>query len=213
MMDELSLRDNIREAFLQLQGDRVFAGGRVFANLSIAKGLGGAFGGSEGGSAYTSRIDASNNFFRTNIDFVRYQPLDEVSSAVVRVSGQWSPDNLLASEEWLIGGADSVHGYSIGEGAGDSGYFASLSLRSNPLQNKEGLQVAAFFDYGYSCKRNIFPGGEHKTVLSGFGVGLSSRFMSIAPTSLRLDLGFPINPSTNHIDENPVLYLQTSIRL
>ncbi|HWQ25199.1 MAG TPA: ShlB/FhaC/HecB family hemolysin secretion/activation protein [Chlorobaculum sp.] len=213
LMDELSSRDNTRVAYLQLQGDRVFAGGRGLANLTVAKGLGGMFGGTENGSTYASRVDANNDFFKANLDLARFQPLSDDFSLLVRASGQWSPDNLLASEEWLIGGIDSVHGFSIGEGAGDRGYSASLSLRANPLSNKQSLQLAAFIDYGYSYKRTIFAGSQHRTDLTGVGFGISSHLMTVAPTDVRFDVGFPLNSSTNHINDKPVLYFQTSIRL
>jgi hemolysin activation/secretion protein len=213
MLDALTSRDEVRVAYLQLQGDRVFAGGRALANLTFSEGLGGLFGGSEKGSPYASRLDASNYFFKTTLDLARYQPLSDIFSAFVRVSGQWTPDNLLASEEWLIGGADSVHGYMIGEGAGDTGYSASLSFRANPLENKEILQLAAFLDHGYSYKRAIASGSQHRTELTGIGFGVSSHIKTIAPTDFRLDIGFPLDPSTNSSNDKPVIYFQTSIRL
>lgn len=212
-LDALSALDNTRVAYMQLQGDRVFAGGRGLANLTISKGLGGVFGGTDSGSTNTSRADASNDFFKTNLDLARLQPISDLFSTFVRVSGQWSPDNLLASEEWLIGGVDSVHGYTIGEGAGDSGCNASLSLRANPLANKEALQLAAFLDYGYSYKRTIFGGSRHTTDLTGIGLGVSSHLVTIAPTDVRFDIGFPLNPSTNQSKDKVAIYLQTSIRL
>jgi hemolysin activation/secretion protein len=213
LMNDLSSRDNTRVAYLQLQGDRTFAGGRGFANLTLAKGLGGLFNGSEEGSTLVSRVDGSNDFFKTTLDLARYQPLSDNTSLLVRASGQWSPDNLLGSEEWLIGGIDSVHGFSIGESAGDSGYSASLSFRVNPLADKQILQIATFLDYGHTYKRTIFPGSQHSTDLTGVGFGISSHLMTVSPTDVRFDVGFPIHPSTNRISDKPVLYFQTSIRL
>ncbi|NTW52781.1 MAG: ShlB/FhaC/HecB family hemolysin secretion/activation protein [Chlorobiaceae bacterium] len=212
-LDELSSLDNTRVAYLQLQGDRVFAGGRGLANLTVSKGLGGVFGGTETGSANTSRSGADNDFFKTNLDLVRLQPISDLFSSVVRLSGQWSPDNLLASEEWLVGGQESVHGFAIGEAAGDSGYSASFSLRVNPLENREFLQLAAFLDYGHSYKRTIFSGSRHSTDLTGIGLGVSSHLVTIAPTDLRFDVGFPLNPSTNQSKDKVAFYFQTSIRL
>jgi hemolysin activation/secretion protein len=213
MYDELSARDNTRVAYLQLQGECTFAGGRGFANLTLARGLGGIFDGTEKGSTLVSRVDASNDFFKTNIDLARYQPLSDNTSFLFRASGQWSTDTLLASEEWLIGGIDSVHGFSIGESAGDSGYSAGLSFRLNPLADKQILQFATFLDYGHTYKRTIFPGSQHSTDLAGVGFGVSSHLMTVAPTDVRFDVGFPLHPSTNRINDKPVLYLQTSIRL
>lgn len=213
LLDAISSRDNTRAAYLELQGDKVFAGGRGLADLTISKGLGGMFGGTDPGDPYASRIDASNDFTKLNLDLARYQPVSDIFSALFRVSGQWSGDNLLAGEEWLIGGLNSVHGYSIGEGSGDKGYSASFSLRANPLKNRESLQLAAFIDYGYAYKHLISPGSNHTTELTGVGLGISSHLMTIAPTDLRFDIGFPLNPSSNFLNDNPVLYFEASIRL
>jgi len=213
LMSEISSRDKTRVTYLQFQGDRVFAGGRGLASLTLAKGLGGMFGGTGKGNSFASRFNASNSFFKANLDLARYQPLGESFSALVRASGQWSPDNLLAGEEWLIGGVDSVHGYGLGEGAGDKGCNVSFSLRANPLSNRESLQLAAFIDYGYAYKRNIFAGSQHKAELTGVGVGVSSHLMTIAPTDFRFDIGFPLNPSSNYLKDKPVLYFQAAVRL
>ena len=213
LMNEISKHDHTSVVYLQLNSDHVSLGGKSFGVFTISKGLGGALGGTKVEDPLSSRINASNDFTRFNLDLARYQPVSDMASAMLRVSGQWTGDSLLADEEWLIGGVNSVHGYALGEASGDKGYNASLSFRLNPLKNKEVLQLATFIDHGYAYKKYIQAGSKQTTELTGVGFGVSSHLFTIAPTDFRFDIGFPLNPSSNYADEKPVLYFETSIRL
>ena len=213
LMNEISKHDNTRVIYLQVNEDHVSFGGKTFGAFTISKGLGGALGGTHSDDPLSSRINASNDFTRFNLDLARFQPVSDTVSALLRVSGQWTGDSLLADEEWLIGGVNSVHGYALGEASGDRGYNTSLSFRLNPLKNKESLQLATFIDHGYAFKKYVQAGSHQKTELTGVGFGVSSHVFTIAPTDLRLDIGFPLHPSSNYAGEKPVLYFETSIRL
>ncbi|NTV21909.1 MAG: ShlB/FhaC/HecB family hemolysin secretion/activation protein [Chlorobium limicola] len=213
LLDELSSRDHVRVVYAQLQADQVFLGGRNFYDLTVSRGIGSALGGSgKEENIPTSRAFASNDFTRINLGIARYQPLSDVFSAVVRISGQWSDDNLVAGEQWLIGGVNSVHGYALGEASGDKGYLTSLALRVSPLVKKDLLQFAAYLDYGYSSSKYFVEGSKRQHELAGFGFGVASHLDTFASTDLRLDVGFPIDPSSNYLDESPVIYFETALR-
>jgi hemolysin activation/secretion protein len=213
MMDEISKTDNTRVVYAQVQVDKSFWGGRNLLDLTWSQGLGTAMGGSGLDEIIpVSRQNASNDFYRINLGLLRLQPLSDSFSGLLRVSGQWSPSDLLAGEEWLIGGMNSVHGYSLGEASGDKGYSASLSLRVAPLQNKNLLQLAAYVDYGYAYKKFVQIGSQHKNELTGIGFGATTHFDTFVSTDLRLDIGYPLNPSVNFLKERPVIYLETAIR-
>ncbi len=205
-------KDNIRALYVEAEGNMVAFGGRSLVSATLTQGMGGLFDGTKSGDVLTSRENASNEFTRVNLDFARLQPLSDTFSSLLRLSGQWSSTNLLAGEEWLIGGINSVHGYTAGEASGYQGYSASLALRANPLVNKEVLQLSVFMDYGRATKNNPRLGSKATTELTGVGAGVSSHFNSVSPTDIRVDIGWPLNPSTNFLKETPVLYFDASIR-
>jgi len=212
LFDQLSGYDKTRVVYAELQGDMISYGGKSFANLSLSQGLGDMLGGTKTGDILASRQDATNSFTKLNAGVARLQPLSDGFSSLFRLSGQWSPSNLLAGEEWLIGGINSVHGYASGEAAGTEGYTASLSLRSTPLVNKEILQLSLFLDYGYAHKKNALKGSKVNTSLTGVGFGVVSHIAdSVVPTDLRFDVGFPLNPTSNALQQNPVFSFDVSV--
>ena len=212
-LDELSGKDKSRVAYLQLMGDQVFWGGRGFFGLTWSQGLGTAFGGSSGEDVIPpSRQNASNSFARVNLDLGRYQPLSDLFSTTIRISGQYSDSALMAGEEWSIGGVNSVHGYTAGEASGDRGYTASLAFTAAPLEKKERLQISTYLDHGYAYKKFFSIGSAQVHELTGIGLGFASHFDSVASTDLRLDIGVPLNPSGNYLSENPIIYFETAFR-
>ncbi len=212
LIDALSAHDNIRVLHADVEGDMLSWGGKTFGSIGISHGLGGFLGGMKADDPLASRKNADNSFTHVNLGLARLQPISDNFSALVRVSGQWSDRNLVAGEEWLIGGINSVHGYSSGEGSGDQGYSASIALRATPLANKEILQLSAFLDHGYAHKKSPMIGSQATTVLNGAGVGVFSHLVTLAPTDLRFDIGWPLHPSSNFLSESPVIYFETSIR-
>ncbi len=205
-------KDNIRALYVEAEGNMVALGGKSLVSATFTQGMGGLFDGTRSGDVLTSRENASNEFTRVNLDVARLQPLSDMFSTLVRLSGQWSSTNLLAGEEWLVGGINSVHGYASGEASGEQGYSASLALRANPLVKKEVLQLSVFMDYGCANKKNPLIGSKATTELTGVGAGVSSHLNTVAPTDLRIDIGWPLKPSTNFLKETPVLYFDASIR-
>lgn len=212
LYDQLSDHDKGRSLYAQLQYDTFSLGGRSIADLTLSQGLGSLWGGTGSNDPLASRKNASNTFTRLNLNMARLQPLSDQFSTLLRLSGQWSNKSLLAGEEWLVGGEDSVHGYGAGEQSGDEGYLASFALRLSPLQNKESLRLSAFFDYGCAFKKSPQAGSYAKNELIGVGLGINSHLNTVAPTDFRLDVGWPINPSTNFLYEKPVVYFDTAIR-
>lgn len=210
-LDEVSSKDNIRAVYATLQGDMVHNGGKSFASLTASRGLGELLDGTEKGDPFASRAGASNDFWRLNGTLARVQQVSGRVSALFRFDGQLASDGLLAGEEWLAGGVNSVHGYAPGEESGQQGYSMSLSLRASPLRQQELLQLAAFLDHGY-VRRKYADGTTENRTLTGAGFGLYSKFDLYVPAELRFDVGWPIDPSDNSLGESPVLYMETALR-
>jgi len=212
LLDQLSGYDKIRAVYAELQGDMVSNGGKTFANVGFSQGLGSILSGTKSGDYLASRQDANNSFTKITGSVARLQPLSDAWSSVVRLSGQWTPAPVLAGEEWLIGGVNSVHGYAAGEAAGSEGLATSLSLRLTPLENRELLQMSLFLEYAYAHKKKPLVGSRPTTELTGIGTSFASHIGDIStPIDLRFDMGWPLNPTTNGILENPMLSFDVSV--
>jgi hemolysin activation/secretion protein len=50
----------------------------------------------------------------------------------VRADGQWASEPLISNEQFTAGGVNSVRGYDEGQVSGDTGWHASLELKTPP---------------------------------------------------------------------------------
>ena len=107
----------------------------------------------------------------------------------VRVRGQWSPDPLIATEQFTVGGAYSVRGFSEQAASADRGVQASLEW-SLPAQNL--LQALVFIDTA-ALRMQGAPGWQG---LSSVGAGL--RMNLGARGSLRLDAAQIVDGAPGH---------------
>lgn len=212
LLDQLTSHDKVRLVYGELRGSHQFWGGKSLFSFNLSQGLGDWLGGTDDDDPMASRFEADNLFTRITPSYTRLQPLNETFSVIARLAGQWSSDSLLASEEWQVGGADSVRGYSPGEAAGDLGYRATLEFRVAPLEKKEMLQLGAFIDHGAASRREVLPGGDKNEAITGAGLGCYSYLKYYVPVSLRLEVGWPLKPSTNSLDEDPVFYFSLTTR-
>lgn len=212
VLDQESARDKIRYAYLGARAELVHWSGKSYAQLNLTQGLGGFLDGTESNNPGSSRVGADNSFTRLNLLVARFQPLNDTFSIYARVMGQWASDTLFVSEQWTLGGADTVRGYGQGEILGDDGYFVSVEGRVAPLENKEILQFAAFVDHGGIFVKRPLPGQRSDTFLTGAGIGVRSHLEYVVEADVRLDLGWPIEPHENSLGEGPVIYASATLR-
>ena len=129
-----------------------------------------AGGGDSGPEAYeANRAGATRDWgaVRASLDGQwRVQPI----TFVARVRGQYSDDNLIAGEQFGIGGAYSVRGLREREVTGDSGVFGSVEAVLPLPWN--GWSVAAFIDAGHVSLNGAIPGQPGHQDAFSFGVGL-----------------------------------------
>lgn len=117
------------------------------------------------------------------------------------ISGQFSPNVMIGSEQFGIGGANSVRGYNERTYSGELGHSASLSLQTpdfakSLLQDRElpwplAVSGLAFVDWGKVSARSGAGANltsHHELASVGFGLraGLGRDW------SLRLDFGMPL---------------------
>jgi hemolysin activation/secretion protein len=90
---------------------------------------------------------------------------------ILRLSGQWTDDPLLALEQMSVGGFDTVRGYLENQLVRDRGIVSSVEFRVPVLFNKLGagiLHVAPFFDFGGGWNVGDSPS---PTTISSTGLG------------------------------------------
>jgi len=98
------------------------------------------------------------------------------------LQGQLSDVNLDSSQKMMVGGAQGVRAYPLGEGSADQGAMLNLELRYRLTNN---LQAKVFGDAAYShLIKEPFAPGDNYRVLSGVGLGFDWQ----SATGLRLSL-------------------------
>ena len=114
---------------------------------------------------------------------------------VLRVSGQYTDEPLLALEQFSAGGLETVRGYLENQMVRDRGVVSSVEFRVPLLFNKAGagiVHLAPFYDFGGAWNVNGSPDPE---TLSSAGVGLL-----LAPCknfSAQIYWGYQLRPVDN----------------
>jgi len=123
----------------------------------------------------------------------RVQRLNQDNLLIVRFDVQLTPNSLLPSEQFVIGGGQTLRGYRQNVLYGDNGLRLSVENRIAVMRNKAGLptlQVAPFFDLGAIWNNpdnpNTFPRQESLT-----SVGLGLLWTPIRGLNARLDYAIP----------------------
>lgn len=127
--------------------------------------------------------------------------LPNCSEIVVKSEFQWANQNLLSSEQFGLGGLDTVRGYDQRILNTDNGFLLSGEIRSRPFcplfkkncsrSRWERLQLLAFLDYGFGTNHKPIPGAKNFFYLLGTGVGL--RYHYNYNVSVRFNWGYPIH--------------------
>jgi hemolysin activation/secretion protein len=199
-------RDKYTAAALGYRGEWRDSSGRFLGAATLTKGL----GGTESGDPLASRLGAGGDFTKYNFDIARIQEFNSQWLAVLRGSAQFSADPLFSAEQFALGGPDTVRGFSQAEALGDQAYNATLEVRYSPLtDNPDLFQTVFFLDHGAVTKKLPLPGEDGSEKLTGAGLGFRVNFDQ---TRVRLDLGFPISPSSNIRGTSPVIYGQVQTR-
>ncbi len=137
----------------------------------------------------------------------RFQKLGKHNSLIVRLDLQLTPDSLLSSEKFTIGGGKTLRGYRQNALYGDNGVYFSLEDRIALKYNKAGnptLLISPFFDLGaiwnHPDNPNEFP---RQKFLSSVGLGLI--WKPIPGLNTRLDYAIPfvdIQDRGDNLQEN-----------
>jgi hemolysin activation/secretion protein len=119
----------------------------------------------------------------------------------VKVTGQFSMDELVPSEQFSLGGVDTVRGYYESETLGDYGIAAQAELRSPSFASVLGpwtneARVHVFFDAGYAGIHDPLAGQLATYTLYSTGVGLRFKFINHLNGDLNLATPLVTGPNT-----------------
>ena len=119
----------------------------------------------------------------------RFQRLSDRQLLIVTANLQLTPDSLLSSEQFIIGGGQSVRGYTQNVRSGDNGFRFSIEDRIAVVRDSQNiplLQLAPFFDSGNVWNSSDNPNElSDRTFLSSIGLGLL--WQPLPKLDLRLD--------------------------
>lgn len=125
----------------------------------------------------------------------RVQLINDRNFLIIQGDIQLTPDALVPSEQFVIGGAQSVRGYRQNVRAGDNGFRISIEDRITIVRDKDTaipvFQLAPFFDMGSIWNNPKNPNIEpDQTFVAGIGLGLI--WQPVEEMNIRLDYGYPI---------------------
>ena len=126
------------------------------------------------GASDAATANTQGGFSKWNGTFSRLQGLTRKDSLYLSLSGQWTGDNLDASQQMVAGGPYTVRAYDMGVLSGDSGYLGSAEFRHDLGQYWGGQwQMVAFYDSEHvMVNRVLWVAGANSATLSGAGFGL-----------------------------------------
>jgi hemolysin activation/secretion protein len=126
----------------------------------------------------------------------RVQRLGDDHLLIVQLDLQLTPDSLLSSEQFVIGGGQSLRGYRQNIRAGDNGFRFSVEDRITLVRDEAGsptFLLAPFVDMGAVWNDPENPNNEGRAdeeFLAGLGLGLL--WEPLPNLNLRLDYGLPL---------------------
>lgn len=149
----------------------------------------------------TLRLGADNDWVILQGQLAYLKRLRYDFSILLSGSAQWTYQSLLPSEQFVLGGYDTVRGYDQRQENFDSGYLANAELRTPAMRvlkymNErwtipDGLQFLLFIDYGRGWDHTAVPGTPKSEWLLGAGPGM--RYTIMPYFTARCDLGFKLH--------------------
>lgn len=144
------------------------------------------------------RPGANNSYIYTRIAVAPTFELKYDFQIHTKLRTQVSSTNLLASEQYGLGGWDTVRGYQVREVNADNVFLYNMELRFPAIQIlkhhkesfKDELRFLLFMDYAYGSNHKIFPGEVNHNNLMGVGPGV--RYNLLPYITFRGDLGYKI---------------------
>ncbi len=146
------------------------------------------------------RFDSESNFIYLRGDLSRQQDLPRGFQIFGKVQGQVSDEPLVNSEQFSVGGQDTVRGYLESEVLGDDAVVGSVEFRSPQLSQFIGervndWRVFLFSDNGYASILDPLP--EQQSTFSLASVGAGTRIELFNHLNGSLDVAVPLLTSVD----------------
>ncbi len=144
------------------------------------------------------REGAIPRYFYSRLKLAVEQEFFKKWNVFVQGRGQFSPSNLIPSEQFSLGGYSTVRGYEERVVGGDNAVCGNFEIRTpkySPLslwlpKVEDSLAVIGFVDAGYAWFNEAVPKTPLDQALLGVGPGL--RYSISSYFSSRFDVGFPL---------------------
>lgn len=178
----------------------------------------GAYNPADAANSHTSRLGASGEFNKVNLEIQRLQRLTRYTSLVLRVNGQYTPDPLVSLEQFSLGGPDSVRAYPVSYALAEKGGIGTLEYvvgapgfasRQGPGNRAWGdiLQFSLFADYANGeLNAPLTSAQTHDVGLSGGGGAI--QFSLPGRLFARLDVSTTFNNRTPQGGHHPQCYFR-----
>lgn len=171
-------------------------------------------GASSTGDLNLSRAAGDSEFTKVTADAQRLQRITSNLNALFAARGQWSANPLLSSEEFGVGGINSVRAYDPSEIIGDDGFSGTVELQLNrPFRWDlvDDYQLYSFIDSGRVFNQDATTSSLVTDTLTAVGFGMRTDFHS--GTEAGWALAFPLNRDVStQQDSDPRLYVNVSHR-
>jgi hemolysin activation/secretion protein len=157
-----------------LAGDR--RDGQGISNMNLGVSVGRIdFANEAAEIADSSSARIRGMYAKYTLSLARLQSLGAADAIYLAVNGQAADKNLDPSEQFFLGGPNSVRAYDVGTLGGAQGAFATAELRHKLESSPRGTwQAIAFVDSGIvEIYKNAFESRDNSATLSGAGVGLN----------------------------------------
>ncbi len=213
--------DSFRILNLGLNSEFTDRLGKTYFPNSVHFGFSSFLGASDAHEASATRVGSGGQFFIYRSSLIRYNRLPWGLTYAFRGQAQLTDDRLPPSEQFRLGGAFSVRGYSEGEYLADSGAFLTneiyvpsyffpkdwkLPRSEQPL--REQIQGVGFFDFGGGSLRHALTGEEHNQTLAGTGLGVRIRLFD--KVFARIQWATPTGSKPRNGDNSAFYYGVTS---
>jgi hemolysin activation/secretion protein len=164
------------------------------------------------------RAFANADYVYGRLTAQRTQKLPGNFTLVATVSGQLASGNLLASEQFSLGGATTVRGYDESLANGDRGWLGSVELYSPPLSilnrirtnaPEDELKLLIFFDAGGVSNIDLLSDEKGYIGLSGIGAGLRYRINTWV--GIRFDYAWSLQQISGFDTDSSRAYISVSL--
>jgi hemolysin activation/secretion protein len=155
------------------RGDSWLGGGLTRASLGVTQGTL-AFDDAQSQAVDAATAATQGAYTVLNASISRLQRLSVATRLYLAFSYQHASHNVDTSEQWLLGGPQTVRGYPVSTLGGSSGYLMTAELRHDFVLPALGpVQGEAFIDSGeVTIEADPWQAGTNHAHLSGAGVGL-----------------------------------------